>query len=524
MIEQRPVEHYIRTCRQRAEPDWEHAPFPFKLYRHCEHIPLSTETLTALSLDQDEQPVFSPGLWLYDIYGLIRMSYAKNTGRELADQKTPQTASDAPYSYISSFSRTVASGGARFPCELYVLANAGQDLAEGLYHYDPLHHSLDLLRVGNYMSTLLSALARPPEKQPGYVLLFSVLFWKDAFKYQEFSYRLQGLDVGCLLAQAQIVSERYALRPTLHFQFLDSQLNQLVGLNQMEESVYAVMTLEADSSAPCGEQESLREAGVPPASELPPTLEQYEALSRWPLLEAVHRASCNETLEDVSTLADLSPLALPTSEFVIELPPADYICRRTHINHRRSAFPGQFRAHPLTLQQVALLLQAGQQGYRGDLAEKKSSLVHTLLYCMINHVEGVPPGIYVYWAERHCLLQVRAGEFNRTFQTTQPGQDVNMSNLSLCVFPVGTYARGLAAYGDRWYRMQNMQAGMVVQRLYLAAAMSDLGCRASLSYGDELLAIQLQLPADYTSLCQIFLSPLTSSIRNERWYEQPISW
>lgn len=525
MIESRPAERYIQSCRYRSKPDWEHAPLPFKLYRHCERIPLSTETLTTLSLNQDENPIFSLGLLLYDIYGIIRTHYFGVGGQKIPDTET-QASDDSPYLSISSFSRAVASGGARFPCELYMLVNAGQDLAEGLYHYDPLHHSLDLLRTGNFTPILLGALARPPEKQPAYTLLFSVLFWKDAFKYQEFSYRLQGLDAGCLLAQSQIVTERYALQPMLHFQFLDHLLNQLLGFNQMEESVYAVITLEADCSAPLVEQKHSSEADISLVNELPPTLERYEPLSRWPSLEAVHRASCNETRADLPVGTDLSPLALPTSasDLVIELPSVACAYRRTHIGRRRSASLRQFRPHPLTLQQLALLLQTCQRGYQGDLGEETSYLAQALLYCMINHVEGVPPGIYVYQAEQHLLRQVRAGEFQRALQITQPGMDVNMKNLSLCIFPVGNYVRGFSVHGDRWYRMQNMQAGMMVQRLYLAAAISGLGCRASLNYSDEHIDIQLDLPADYTALCQIFISPLAMSIYNDGLYEQSLVW
>src|SRR5262249_36839209 len=150
------------------------------------------------------------------------------------------------------------------------------------YHYDPAHHALDLLSSGNFTHTLLDALAQPPETLPVYTLLFSSLFWKDGFKYQEFSYRLQCLDVGCLLAQAQVVAEHYRLWSRLHFQFLDFQIKQLLGLNPLEESIYAVLTLET-SALPMAPELIVQQEGTALTKDelpsIPSTLEHYESLT-----------------------------------------------------------------------------------------------------------------------------------------------------------------------------------------------------------------------------------------------------
>lgn len=527
VTEQRPAERYIHVCRERTEPDWEHAPLTFKRYNTCARVPLSAETLTALARNQDQRSALgSLGLLLHEIYGVTRIQYQEEIDRDLSDEKNLAATNLAPSSYPFSSGRSVASGGARFPGELYVLVGPGQNLASGLYHYDPAHHILNLLRAGNFVPVLLGVLAQPPETQPAYTLLFSILFWKDAFKYQEFSYRLQSLDLGCLLAQAQIVTEHAAWRPALHFRFLDRKLNQLLGLSQLEESVYAVITLDADHSVSRGEQELPPEPATLLAHELPARLGHYETLHCWPLLEAVHRASCRETQADRDIIQKLPSLSLPASasEPVIELPEVTYTYRRLHASRRFSAQPLRFRSQPLTLRQLALLLQTAQRGYNGDLGGEMPGLAHTLLYCVINQVEDVPPGIYAYRGEQHRLQLIRPGDFQQVFQLTQTGADVNMRNLSLCMIPVGNYARGFPVYGDRWYRMQNMQAGMMVQRLYLAAAMSELGCRASLSYHDKQMDMLLSLPEDYTALIQVLISPLSATAYNWGWYRQMLTW
>jgi len=55
-------------------------------------------------------------------------------------------------------------------------------------------------------------------------------------------------------------------------------------------------------------------------------------------------------------------------------------------------------------------------------------------------------------------------------------------------------------YGNRWYRMQNMEAGIIAQRLYLAAAALKLGCRASLDLSNA-------KDKQYMSLMRITIAP-----------------
>ena len=487
-MERRPAETYIDACRHRTGPSWAVAPLPFKLYRNCVRIPLSGATLAALSTESDDRPTCSLGLLLHEMYGMVRAPV--------------DFASPAP-------GRPVASGGACFPGELYLLVHGEPGLAPGLYHYDPLHHTLDFLRAGQFQSALYHALARPPERLPTYTLLYSSLFWKNAFRYQEFSYRLQGLDIGCLLAQTQVVSECSGLRPMLHLRFLDEQLNQLLGFNPLEESIYAVATLEEDAVEVGTASLSRQVLEVSTASEFPRTFEQYEPLSRWPLLEAVHRASSIQTLEELHERKTLPTLPLPASasDLVIRLPHVASLYPGEKATYRRSAQPWEYRARKLTLAQLACLLQAAASGYRGDLDGEVPRLSHTLLYCLINQVDEVPPGIYAYQPERHLLQQITSGDFTRQFQAVQADQWWDMAHVSLALIPVGNYAQGFVAYGDRWYRMQNMEAGLCVQRLYLAATLNNLACRALLSYDDAHLDALLRLPANYTSLIQVFISP-----------------
>ncbi len=64
-----------------------------------------------------------------------------------------------------------------------------------------------------------------------------------------------------------------------------------------------------------------------------------------------------------------------------------------------------------------------------------------------------------------------------------------------------------------------MEAGIIVQRLYLAAAALKLGCRASLGHQVSKTDEFLRLPEEYTSLIQIMIAPEQHAYQR---YEQSI--
>jgi SagB-type dehydrogenase family enzyme len=147
-------------------------------------------------------------------------------------------------------------------------------------------------------------------------------------------------------------------------------------------------------------------------------------------------------------------------------------------------------------------------------------LQHSLLYCVVNRVQNIPAGIYWYHPQKHVLQVVRAGEVGRALQTAQRGIMHNLSTVSACLFPVANYKRGFAVYGDRWYRMQNMEAGIMVQRIYLAAAAHRLGCRATLGYQVPKMDELLCLTEGNTSLIEVMIGPAQPAYQQ---YEQSLT-
>ncbi|HEU5376994.1 MAG TPA: nitroreductase family protein, partial [Ktedonobacteraceae bacterium] len=352
---------------------------------------------------------------------------------------------------------------------------------------------------------------------PTLALLMSCFFWKSGYKYAEFGYRLQSLDVGVVLAQSVLVTGWEGWQPTVHYRFLDQVANQLLGLDAAYESVYALITLcpraasrqEAASSSPLLPLERLY-------LQAEPGTEQGMSLARWPLLEQLHRASLLTAPAALTETRHLPPIAVPSGQASLPMPLPEPLALRQALYQRHSAML-YFRRGELTQQQVSTLLLESMRGYTNDLDGQPVMVQHTLLYCVINAVAGISPGIYIYHPEKRALELVQTGDMRAALQGTLTWFSHNMWNVSLCLFPVADYEQGFVVYGDRWYRIQNMEAGLLIQRLYLAAAALALGCQANLGYQTQRAHELLRLPARYRCLAQLMIAP---EARAGQYYEQ----
>ncbi|HEU5227274.1 MAG TPA: SagB family peptide dehydrogenase [Ktedonobacteraceae bacterium] len=493
--------------------NWKTAPPIFKLYRDCPHIALTdAQGNWQHACEHTNRRELSIGSVLASIYGLTRQN---RTTAEALQTAFGYAAGNVTRNVIHSFlRRPVPSGGGLFPCEVYLLVGQGQNLPSGIYHYDALHHALDILRVGDYSAYLKSCLMQQEGDAPALALLLSCFFWKSGYKYLEFGYRLQSLDIGVVIAQSLLAVSSEAWQPIVHYLFLDQVANQLLGLEHLYESTYAVISLCMQQTAE--EQEASLHALAPIPWQVEPEAGPTTSLAQWPLLEKLHRAS-----QMTAPIARTEPQRLPSlpipSGSSIALPLPASLDMRNALYQRHSARL-YFKRGEITQQQMSALLTEGARGYTNDLDGYAAVLQHTLLYCVINAVEGMQPGIYVYYAERGALELLYAGDSRGELQDTLTWSfSYNMWNVSVCIFPVADYEQGFAIYGDRWYRIQNMEAGMLIQRLYLCSAALELGCQANLGYHTARACELLRLPQGWRCLAQILLGPEEQA---GQYYEQ----
>ena len=148
--------------------------------------------------------------------------------------------------------------------------------------------------------------------------------------------------------------------------------------------------------------------------------------------------------------------------------------------------------------------------YQNDLdgAQKKHESRVSLYGCLYN-VEGIPNGAYHYDSSAHALRRVQHRRSSITGYSTEClGGNVNMFQVPLCLHVAGDKNHFKTEMGYRGYRIQQMEAGMLVQRLLLVASALGIGGHPLLGFDARLCdEIYKMTPQGKTSLIQIPVGP-----------------
>lgn len=488
--------------------DWEDAPLPYKLYRDLPEITLSAEVpFTLKKIESDQNPSLKElGHFLWYVYGITQ--YSQSPVMDETDGKT--------VSFTQSLRRFVPSGGALYPNELYVYIKL-DDAPHGIYHYDVAHHRLILLREGNYDYYLSRSLANSLPISDCFCTVFvSTIFWKNFYKYNHFSYRLQGLDAGVLIGQSLEVANMMGFSTRVCYQFLDRAVNHLLGLSEKEESVYAVIPLSRKPSIPCVDSEKRDEAVF--ASELRQEVPELSHVSYnrskrvidYPLLRKLNEESMFETTTSFTKLTKNHAETSLGTELVF-LPTTDCFSYDLAAVCRKRYSPDiDFTLGKVSLTQLSTLLKETFSFlYENDLDDTQGDIeTRVTLYGCFYHVEGIPNGAYSYDHNTHVLKRIAKGDYRELLQSGLTMPNVNLYQVPLCMHVVGDkdHLKGKLEY--RGYRIQQMEAGILVQRMLLVSTALGMGGHPLLGFDanqcDELYRINLK---DKTSLIQIPVGP-----------------
>jgi len=400
--------------------------------------------------------------------------------------------------------RPAPSAGGLSSAELYVVGTAPR-LEPGAYHYDCAADALDLVREG-----ACPANAGLPDGRL-YVLIGSVYF-RTAFKYHEFGYRLQCLDAGVLAAQVISRATAAGAAAMLVADFDEPAAAETLGLDPDAETILAAIALRLPAEAANGP-----DAGPEPtvhgirsvAARATARTRPVPVLAALPLTSALRsadRASRGHPLPEPAGQALLPASAatrLPSPRIAID----------AALGARRSA-DAAFGIEPLSLDQVGAIAWTARTGWSGELKPG-----HVPLFFVVRNVTGLEPGVYVYDVAAHRLVLVCPADPDvRAWRSRVQGGSPGDQHAGLVIYPAGDYATGFATAADSWYRLQNLAAGMVAQRIALGAAAMGLGCRLVCSYDPEIVAFMLRAPDGVRPLCQLMIGPVAGTVS----YTQPM--
>ncbi|MEV8632419.1 nitroreductase family protein [Streptosporangium sp. NPDC051023] len=376
--------------------------------------------------------------------------------------------------------RPVPSGGSLYPGELYALYGGRA------FHYDPAAHALDPLPGTTGVTDQALALTG--------------VLGRTAFKYGDFGYRLLCLEGGILVGQVLAMAEAEGREARLRAWFDDEAVETALGLDPEAETVNAVIDLP----------------GCPPplgggsAAEPTPRTAPRPVTAGLPATSALHAAIRGQSGAAVA-------VPYPDVPAGAGIPLPDVQWRPSGDPALRSSMVGRFGSDPMTLHEFAVLLRAATGGWQGELSPR-----HVVWMCAVHEVTGLERGAYAYDPVAGELVLVKAGDLRIPMWPggAVAGRFLGDQRAGVVLVPMGDYAAGLRAAGDRWYRLQNLVAGIGAQRAGLAAADLGLSSRITCAYHAETVREALGVTGGtLRPLCQI----LAGSPGPEFIYQQAIS-
>lgn len=477
----------VRTSGHTLE--WDIKPLPFKIYPALparplprEFGPVDADTLAALGASEFPR---AGRLTLEALAALLYLTAG------VTKRKTYPGGAEVLF-------RAAASTGALYQTEVYVAAGAVDGLEPGLHHFNPGDFALRRLRAGDVRAPLAAAAAEPAVGRRAATVILTAIYWRNTWKYQARGWRHLYWDSGTMLANLMAAGRALGLAPRLLAGFVDAQVNALLGVDETREAALALVPLGPDT-APA------------PAAETPPIAHETVPLSTeevdYPDLVAMQRASMLPDADAVRAWrAARPPAGGRPGAAATPLPAGRRSAGRRlddTIQHRGSS--RRFSHAPLTAEELATALWCATRPVDADVP---GGLVDPFL--VVNAVEGVRPGAHRYWPAAHALELIAPGEFRRQAAYLTLEQALG-GDAAATIFFLAPLDALLAAWGNRGYRLANLEAGLAGGRAYLAAYAQRFGASGLTFYDREVVRF-FGAPAE--GLDAVFVTALGRGLRS----------
>ena len=207
----------------------------------------------------------------------------------------------------------------------------------------------------------------------------------------------------------------------------------------------------------------------------------------YPLVREIQAASSLVEPDEVKALrasAAAAPREIPPG--LISLPePLSVAGKPLGETIIRRGSTRQFSGQPISARALATALFHATRGIPADFLHGPG---HRLvdLYLIVNAVDGIASGAYCYWPEAHGLEQLGAGDFRGQAGYLCLEQALG-SDASVVIFFLADLGRVLNVFGNRGYRLANLQAGIIGGKCYLGAYGQGFGASGLTFYDDDVV-------------------------------------
>jgi SagB-type dehydrogenase family enzyme len=470
--------------------DWENRPLAYKIYPQAGTIALPRDLElsarpTLATIAGGERVLEDRELTAQVVARLLFCAGGLTKSRFLGDET---------YHF-----RAAASAGALYPVEIYLAAGRVDGVQPGLYHFSPADLKLRGLRTGDQCGALAGACGgRSSVARARAVVVLSSIYWRSTWKYRARAYRYCFWDAGMIAANLLAATAAEGLQGEVVTLFVDSQLEELLGVDGITEGVICLITL---GCTPAKTEQATSKPGKLELETVPLSRDSrtYEDLAR---IQAASRLEEVGELSEIAGRVTSADLSLHSSRTVdaaaslIRLPDlhnasrslGDTILRRGSTRHFTHAgiLPGE----------LAAILNASSAPVSSDVPP----MVHT--YLIINAVEGLEPGAFYHDQGKHALERLRRGDLRAEAGYLCLEQPLGADCAALLVY-MASLEKVLSLLGNRAYRMLHLEAGIRGGRAYLAAYSLGRGATGLTFYDDDTTALFSPHGADMSPLLMV---------------------
>lgn len=455
--------------------DWDNQPLPFKVYTTLEPLPMSREVRQTgvAALSAIAESVHSNASAVPDLEALAELLYL--TAGITRHRKHPGG---------DIYFRAAACTGALYEVEVYVVCGNLVDLEAGVYHFSPAEFALRRLRAGDYRSVLTEATgAETAIVHAPLTIICTCIYWRNAWKYQARTYRHFGWDNGTLLANLLAVATALGMPAKVICGFVDADVNRLLDVDPEREVAFSLVALGH---------------GAPSAQQLPSKLSALDLetvpFSRnetvYPAMHEIHAASSLHSAEEVEIWRGNTPankLPSPTGPIVQLHPYADAEMPRDPLEQviLRRGSARKFAQVPIELPQLSTMLDRTTRGIPADFLDPQGTYLNEV-YLIVNAVDGLDPGAYVFHPDRQVLECLKKGNFRA--EAGHLGLDQQLpAEAAADIFFLADLQIILGRFGNRGYRATQLEAGILSGKLYLAAYAQHLSATGLTFYDEDVI-------------------------------------
>ncbi len=514
--------------------DWNNRPSPFKIYTELPTIPLPLDFPT---------PSMSSILTISRLYPQLKQfedhDYNVNTNGRISKgidciNTNTNTLSLQDLSTILFFSggitreikhdsvtfymRAASATGALYPIEMYIVCkDISPNLKAGIYHFNPAEFSLTNIRKGDYRS-ILATIAGDNQhilKSP-ITIIFTSYAWRNAWKYQERSFRHWFWDSGVIAANLLATTISMDIHTKIIMGFVDDKVNHLLALEEEKEASIAMAALDIESS-----QNFIAYETNNTEKERSPSLSlKIDPLSRketqypeiWKTYNCSKLHMGNEVKEWINSGIS------QTSDFISfkeDLTPSkEKILRRHDLSNDYRLFDvpsigetilrrgstRRFSKSSISFSTLSSILYNSTRGVPTDFKKDTETLID--IYLIANDVEGLDKGGYFYNHGHNSLDHIK-DKVSRDLSGYLCLNQSLFSDASAVLFLMSNLNKIFKTLGKRGYRAAEFEAGIIAGKIYLSAYAHGIGASGSTFYDDAVTEFFLPHSKDKDTMIAI---------------------